>query len=101
LKRALDSLRAAGCQRAYIDGSFVTDKDDPEDFDACWEVAGVDPARLDPELLDFSKRRAAQKAKYRGELFPADSGADPAPVSSTTSSRTRPQASRRASLPLT
>ncbi|MGH8793085.1 MAG: DUF6932 family protein [Stackebrandtia sp.] len=38
----------------------------------------VDPARLDPELLDFTKRRAAQKAKYGGELFPAESRADPA-----------------------
>jgi hypothetical protein len=78
LKRALDSLRVAGCQRAYVDGSFVADKDDPQDFDACWEVAGVDPGRLDPELLDFTKRRAAQKATYGGELFPAESGADPA-----------------------
>lgn len=25
LRQALDSLQAAGCRRAYIDGSFVTD----------------------------------------------------------------------------
>lgn len=40
LKRALDSLRAAGCKRAYIDGSFVADKDDPQDFDA--SVVAID-----------------------------------------------------------
>jgi len=33
------------------------------DFDACWEAGGVDPAVLDPVLLDFSALRAAQKAK--------------------------------------
>jgi len=27
---------------------------------------------LDPILLDFSNGRAAQKAKYLGELFPAE-----------------------------
>ena len=40
LKAALDNLKAAGCRRAYIDGSFVTAKEHPGDFDACWELAG-------------------------------------------------------------
>lgn len=35
LKAALDALRTAGCQRAYIDGSFVTNKAIPGDFDGC------------------------------------------------------------------
>ena len=26
---------------------------------------------LDPVLLDFSQKRAAQKRKFRGEMFPA------------------------------
>lgn len=80
LKAALDTLRHAGCQRAYLDGSFVTDKAIPNDFDACWEMAGVDfdlLDRLDPVLLDWSNRRAAQKAKFGGELFIAESAADP------------------------
>lgn len=75
---ALRSLRQAGCRTAYLDGSFVTAKDLPGDFDACWEIAGVDPGRLDRELLDFSNRRAAQKARYGGELFPAETAAEPA-----------------------
>lgn len=41
------------------------------DYDAAWEPRGVDPFRLDPVLLDFNNARAAMKAKYRGELFPA------------------------------
>lgn len=78
LKAALDGLRAAGCRQAYVDGSFVTAKEQPGDFDGCWEVAGVDLARLDPVLLTFAQRRAAQKRKYGGELFPADGAADAA-----------------------
>jgi hypothetical protein len=77
LRAALDSLRAAGCRRAYLDGSFVTDKERPGDFDACWEAEGVDPDLLDPVLLDFSDRRAAQKRRYGGELFPAEAAAEP------------------------
>jgi hypothetical protein len=77
LRRALLALKAAGCQSAYVDGSFVTAKETPGDFDGCWEVAGVNPSLLDPVLLDFSARRAAQKAKYGGELFLANSPADP------------------------
>ena len=78
LRQAIASLQAAGCTRVYLDGSFVTGKDVPADFDACWEVTGVDPELLDPELLDFINRRAAQKARYGGELFPAQATAEPA-----------------------
>ena len=53
----------------YIDGSLVTTKDHPGDFDGCWEPAGVDAEKLDPVLLDFRAKRLAQKVKYGGELF--------------------------------
>jgi hypothetical protein len=71
LKAALDSEREAGCRTVYIDGSFVTAKQVPNDFDACWDIDGVDPGLLDPILLIFDYGRAAQKVKYLGELFPA------------------------------
>lgn len=77
LRQALESLRAAGCRRLYVDGSFVTAKDEPVDFDACWEMAGVDPALLDPVLLTFTNKREDQKARFGGELFPADWAAEP------------------------
>ena len=76
LRAALASLKAAGCPTAYIDGSFVTAKKAPGDFDACWEMVGVDATKLDPVLLDFSNKRARQKAKFGGELFPAGWPAD-------------------------
>ncbi|MGH8071948.1 MAG: DUF6932 family protein [Candidatus Entotheonellia bacterium] len=71
LKASLEALRAAGCRRAYIDGSFVTAKRWPNDYDGCWDIEGVNPDRLDLVLLTFDRGRAAQKAKYQGELFPA------------------------------
>ena len=48
------------------------EKPAPNDFDACWSVKGVEPDKLDSVLLDFSDDRAAQKAKFGGELFPAE-----------------------------
>lgn len=78
LHEALGSLSRAGCRTAYIDGSFVTAKAQPGDFDVCWDAVGVDPAALDPVLLDFSERRKAQKERFGGELFPADTAAEPA-----------------------
>ena len=77
LLAALRNLAYAGCESATIDGSFVTAKPRPGDYDGTWEPANVDPDRLDPVLLSFDDRRAAMMAKYLGELFPATSLAAP------------------------
>jgi len=74
--KAVDALRRAGCTAIYLDGSFVCDKPEPGDFDACWDPTGVDSAKLDPVLLDFSDRRKRQKEKFGGELFPSGAKAD-------------------------
>lgn len=58
--------------RFNIDGSFVTAKDVPGDFDAYWGVNGMDVDLIDPVLLDFDNERSAQKAKYFGDIFPAE-----------------------------
>jgi hypothetical protein len=63
------ALKTAGCTKFYLDGSYVTGKEHPNDYDGCWDPVGVNPAQLDPVLLDFSNGRAAQKQKYRGEMF--------------------------------
>lgn len=67
----LTELRAAGCPTAYLDGSYVTGKPKPKDFDACWDPHGVDPAKLNPVFLKFDNERAAQKAVFKGEFFPS------------------------------
>ena len=71
------ALRVAGCMRMYLNGSFVTAKERPNDYDGCWDAAGVNPSQLDPVLLDFSNGRAAQKLKYRGEMFISSGVAGP------------------------
>jgi hypothetical protein len=71
----LMNLAAAGCRSVLLDGSFVSEKFLPNDYDAAWNTHGVDPYRLDPVLLDFSNARAAMKAKFGGEFFPADAAA--------------------------
>ena len=74
LREATEALRAAGCRRLYLDGSFVSSKIDPGDYDACWEGEGVDPFRLmaaAEELLEFRRARRGprQKARFGGEFF--------------------------------
>ena len=79
LKLAMEQLQAAGCQTLYIDGSFITEKPNPGDFDACWDENGVDLNDLQsiaPSLYNFAQKRAEQKARYGGEIFPASYPAD-------------------------
>lgn len=71
LRLALTSLATAGCQAVYLDGSFVTAKEMPNDYDGCWDPANVNPDLLDPILLNFSAGRQAQKIKFGGEFFVA------------------------------
>jgi len=75
LKKAIVQLKAAGCQTIYINGSFVTDKLNPGDFDACWDIEGVNIDYLRknaPVLLNHYDQRSAQKSKYGGEFFPCE-----------------------------
>lgn len=64
-------LSRAGCRRLYLDGSFVTEKPIPNDYDACWDPCGVDKHLMDPVFFDFRNNRASQKARFGGEFFPS------------------------------
>ncbi len=73
----LEGVRAAaaevarvGCQVVYLDGSFVTDKPVPGDYDLVWEHTTADLSAIDPVFLDLLPPRDAQKTKYRGDLLP-------------------------------
>jgi len=79
LKVAIQTLRDAGCRRIFVNGSFVTEKDEPGDIDIAWDPAGVDVDRLlelEPVFGEFADRRAAQKAKFGCEFFPSSFTAD-------------------------
>ena len=67
----MQRIADAGGRLVYLDGSFVTRKVLPGDFDACWDVQNVDDDKLDPVFWDFSRGRAAQKRRFLGEFFPA------------------------------
>ncbi|MEQ8756977.1 MAG: hypothetical protein RID09_26110 [Coleofasciculus sp. G1-WW12-02] len=74
LELAMTQLKAAGCRTIYIDGSFVTSKPNPGDFDACWEPEDMDYDYLRknaPRLLNHLDR-SSQKSTYKGELFRSD-----------------------------
>lgn len=71
LEQALRIFAGAGCRTVLLNGSFVSVKVLPQDYDAAWEPVAVDPTLLDPVLLDFRNKRAAMKLKYGGEFFPA------------------------------
>ena len=71
LVEAAVSLAQVGCATIYLDGSYVSSKPNPGDYDACWDPSGVKIPLLDPVFLDFDNSRAAQKAKFGGEFFPS------------------------------
>ncbi len=73
LASALKDLSFAGCKIVYIDGSFVTNKEVPGDYDLCWSIDSVVPEKLNPVFLNFSPPgRTKMKDQYKGDLFPAE-----------------------------
>lgn len=73
---ALLNLKRAGCLAACIDGSFVTQRPGPSDYDGCWEASNVDTPPVDPVLFDHSHGRQLQKMVHGGEMLPEDPDPD-------------------------
>lgn len=71
LSRSLENLFLAGSPQIFLDGSYVTDKPMPNDYELCWDTDFVNVNILDPIFLVFDNGREAQKEKYFGEFFPA------------------------------
>ena len=67
MRQVLLALGDAGCPRVWIDGSFVTAKPHPADYDICWELEGVEYERVPKTLFIMEEGRAAQKAWSGGE----------------------------------
>jgi hypothetical protein len=68
LRLALGNLKLAGCRQVYIGGSFVTDKERPNDYDGCFDIFGIDEDAIDSIFLQPDL--AAQRTKFGGELVP-------------------------------
>ena len=60
LERAIILLRQAGCPRIWLDGSFISSKPEPGDFDGCYDFC--DLTVLDERLYPmFRLQRREQK----------------------------------------
>lgn len=71
LRKAADNLQQAGVKKIWIDGSFVTGKEEPNDIDGCWEYNdAIDLTVIDPVFLGRDARDKT-KAKYGLDFFVA------------------------------
>lgn len=71
MKRLIDHLKSVNCRSLFVNGSFVTNKERPNDYDACWNVVGVKFEQIDPILLradDVGKQDMLKK--YGGDIRP-------------------------------
>ena len=69
----MSSIAESGIKTLLVNGSFVTSKEAPNDYDGCWPADELEDATfIDPVLFDFTGGRAAMKRKYGGELFVAE-----------------------------
>jgi hypothetical protein len=66
LRRMAMNLHQAGCRFFLLDGSFVTAKDEPGDYDACCDFSNIDVSVVDDR---FAGTRLEMKLEYFGELF--------------------------------
>ncbi len=71
---ALRNLKSAGCRTVWLNGSFVSVKEEPNDFDACWDESGVDPELLDPVLLTFDEGTGSAEGEVHGGDVPIGDG---------------------------
>lgn len=79
LDLAIADLKAIGCTAFYADGSFVTQVEEPGDFDICWVDDGIDLIKArqqSPGLFDGGKKLQKIKERYRGDVLPANNIAD-------------------------
>ena len=66
----LQHLRNAGCKFVKIDGSFVTSKLIPKDFDGTWDPQGVNVTMLDESIKNMNGDLMYDK--FMGELYQQD-----------------------------
>ena len=75
LEVALELMASCGVVRVYLDGSFVTDKDRPNDIDGCYDLAehvtAEDLKRLAPIFPPNPSNRAEAKRRFGVDFFPA------------------------------
>ncbi|MFV1985500.1 MAG: hypothetical protein ACC657_18270 [Thiohalomonadales bacterium] len=65
-----NNFELSGVRKIWIDGSFITDKKEPNDIDDCWEFTPVvEVEKIDPVFLSS---RDKMKNKYGLDFFIAN-----------------------------
>lgn len=74
LEEVVTILAACGCRRLYVGGSMVTEKSNPSDFDAVFDVVGMDLGKLEnmdaAMLLRSRADLEALKSRFLGSVEP-------------------------------
>ncbi len=71
MEMAVNGLKAVGCKVIYIDGSFITKKIYPRDFDLCWDEDGVNYELSKTTyrgLFDFGFKMQNMKKRYGEDI---------------------------------
>lgn len=73
----LNQCRLLRCDVLYLDGSFVTAKLSPADYDACWDTTCEDREGVLNKAADslLNSDSETQKDYFGGEIYPAFSRA--------------------------
>ena len=70
LRKAASNFELSGVSTLWINGSFITDKEEPNDIDGCWEYTpAVDTKKLDRVFLGTRKE---MQNKYGLDFFIAN-----------------------------
>lgn len=59
----LKILKLLGCTNAYVAGSFVTNKELPNDIDLCVDATGIDYRKLTKEYPEFLQPKGIERIK--------------------------------------
>ena len=71
---ALKILIQSGCREVYIGGSFITDKERPNDIDGCFDGMSIDSGLLDPIFNDLDEQHARFGCELRMDWMSAFQG---------------------------
>ncbi len=74
LKFALQLLIQANCQTVYIGGSFITDKERPNDIDGCFDGMSINSSALDLVFQDLHEQHARFGCELRVDFMSAFQG---------------------------
>ena len=66
LKKVVKILAECNCLELFLDGSFITNTAEPNDYDICWEPVGVRPT---VKLKEILKNLEHSKKEYLGDIF--------------------------------